>query len=144
MYILPPVHELSVTGIFDAGVPNRERIVLRPTQAVNLAAFALSLCVSQQEGVTPIPDQFFWLGERWVTPPAWIVVFTGPGSFQVSPHQTTNEPVFELHWGRSNTIFGQTGLSVGLFRLGGLSSYATPSAAPVNPNPMLQNPFNKY
>lgn len=143
MYILPPVHELTVVGVVDAGVPNSERIVMRPTQPINLAGFALILSISSQEGVTPIPDQFFWLGERWISPPAWIVVFTGPGVFRESKHQTTGEQVLELHWGRTGVVFGQSGIAVSILRIGGLSSHLAPTVAPPPPQARLRNPWNK-
>ena len=140
MYILPPVHELSVVGIFDPGIPNRERIVLRPTQPLNLAAFALILSATAPEGVTPIPNQFLWLGERWLSPPAWIVVFTGPGRFQEGAHQTTGEPVLELHWGQPGVVLGRPGVAVSVIRIGALTSQVTPITAPAVPLARLRRP----
>ncbi len=134
MFVLPPVHELSIVGIFDPGVPNRERVVLRPTEEINLASFALLLSLQTSEGgVTPLPDQFFWFGERWLTPPAWLVVFTGPGSYQEGAHETTGEPVLELHWGRASTCLDLPGLAVSLVRMSGISSFAPPPAAVLPP-----------
>lgn len=124
MYIIPPVHELTIVGVFDAGSPNLERIVLRPTESLNLAGFALILGVPLSGGgVTPLADQFFWFGEKWISPPSWVVVFTGPGQFREGTHPTSGEPVLELHWGRGNVVFGSHALSVSIVRLGGISSH---------------------
>jgi len=140
MHILPPVHEFGTVGIFDSGVPNRERIVMRPTQILNLAEFALTVSSVDDNGsVTPIPDLFLWLGELWVTPPSWIVVFTGPGSFNQGAHSQTGETVFELHWGRANTIFGSPNLAVSLLRIGGISSQTAPRFASTA-IPRVRNP----
>lgn len=140
MYILPPVHELTFVGLFDAGVPNRERLVLRPTEPLNLAGFALVVSAVGDGGVTPLPDQFFWFGERWVVPPAWIVVFTGPGAFREGAHQETGEPVLELHWGRRNVFLSDPRLAVSLLRIGAITTQygqhagvATPPAQPALP-----------
>ena len=122
MYILPPVHELTVVGVFDAGVPNRERVVLRPTETLNLASFALVLSAVSDGGVIPLADQFFWLGEKWVTPPAWIVVFTGPGQYREGGHQTTGEPVLELHWGRASVVLNIPGIALSIVRIGAITS----------------------
>ncbi|MBK7834371.1 MAG: hypothetical protein IPK33_03335 [Gemmatimonadetes bacterium] len=130
MFILPPVHELTIVGVHDAGVPNRERIVLRPTEPLNLAAFALLLSLRNPDGtIVPIPDQFFWLGERWLAPPAWIVVFTGPGAYREGAHETSGAPVIELHWGRSAVVLDTPNVVVSLVRLAGLNSFEPPPPA---------------
>ncbi|NOT08068.1 MAG: hypothetical protein HOP28_07675 [Gemmatimonadales bacterium] len=122
MYILPPVHELTIVGVFDAGVPNKERVVLRPTETLNLAAFALVLSTVADGGVLPLADQFFWFGEKWVTPPAWIVVYTGPGQYRESAYQGTGEPVLELHWGRSTVVLNLPDIALSLVRIGAITS----------------------
>lgn len=124
MYILPPMHELAIVGVFDAGVPNKERIVLRPMEPLNLAGFAIVLSLrGDNDAVTPLRDHFFWLGERWLTPPAWIVVFTGPGAFREGAHQTSGEPVLELHWGSPSVLLGAPGLVLSVIRIGAISSH---------------------
>ena len=129
MYILPPVHELTIVGVFEAGVPNRERIILRPTEPINLASFALVLTMTGQDGlVIPLPDHFFWLGERWLVPPAWIVVFTGPGRYQEGIHGSSGVPVIELHWGKSSVLFGPPGIAVSLIRISAIASTILPPA----------------
>jgi hypothetical protein len=132
MYIIPPVHELAIVGVFDPGIPNRERIVLRPTEAVNLAAFGLLLSVTGDGGgVFPISDQFFWFGGRWITPPCWLVVFTGPGQYNEGMHETSGEPVLEFHWAKRAVVLGEKNISVSVIRLGGISSFQ-PSIPPVS------------
>ena len=128
MHILSPVHELAIIGAYDVGVPNRERVVLRPTESLNLAEFALILTTQIEGGLRPLADQFFWFGEKWVAPPAWIVIFTGPGSYREGAHESTGEPVLELHWGRPTAVLHLPDVVVALIRIGALSSFYTAQA----------------
>jgi hypothetical protein len=132
---VPPVHELAIVGAFEAGVPNRERIVIRPTEAVNLAGFGLVLSLVNDDGsVTPVPNHFLWLGDRWVVPPTWLVVFTGPGAFREGAHQETGAPVLEFHWGLQSVVLGTPRIALSIVRFGGLSSQQ------VGPNSAAQLP----
>jgi hypothetical protein len=120
MYVLPLVSELSLFGVYDANVPNKERVVLRPTQEVSLARFCLLVAVqSAQGGVLPIPDQFLWLGDLIVKPPAWLVVFTGPGTYNVQ--QQGPDTIYTFFWGRPSTIFTNPGIMPVVARLDALS-----------------------
>ena len=119
--ILPTIHELTVVGVADAGVPNRERIVLRPTQAVDLAEFGLFIGIKTTlDMVTPAPDLFFWFGELTVHPPAWIVIYTGSGQYQQSIVPGTTDTAHTYHWGRPHTLFHTPEVVPVLFRLGGI------------------------
>jgi hypothetical protein len=101
----PPITELSMVGVADAGVPNQERILLRPTDRINLAQFGIMLCRRSDTGlVTPFRDQFFWFGEVEVTPPSWIVVFTGPGKAYQSVEKNFGQ-VYWHYWGKRTTVF---------------------------------------
>jgi hypothetical protein len=127
MHVLPPVHEFSIVGVYDPGAANRERIILRPTQRLNLAEFAICISHVHADGsVTPIPDLFLWLGDFWIAPPCWVVIFTGPGAFRQTTDTPSGELVFELHWGRANTIFNGGNLAVSLVRLGAINSVLAP------------------
>jgi hypothetical protein len=104
--VFPPVTELSLVGVIDAGVPNQERILLRPTQIVNLGEFGVLLGKPQPAGLaTPFLDNFLWFGEVTIGPPSWIFVYTGPGQWQRTRLAETNEDAFVAHWGRNQTVF---------------------------------------
>jgi len=118
---LPPVPELSIIGVADPGVPNNERIILRPTEPLNLARFCLVLGVRNPDGSTaPLPDHFLWLGELEVTVPSWIVIFTRAG---VNQHRVAFPGLegtsYVLHWGKSVTVLGGGGIVPSIFRIGG-------------------------
>lgn len=121
--ILPVVYELSMIGVLDAGVPNQERIIMRPTEPVNLAQFGIILALkSENELVTPLRDHFFWFGEFVTQPPCWLIVYTGPGDFTQTHVPVTGEIVYSLHWGKPNTVFNQPNIVPVVLRIGGILS----------------------
>ena len=128
MTYIAPVFELSVVGIFDAGVPHKERIVLRPTQAVDLSHFALIIGVNTATGVVPLTDLFRWLGPATIAPPSWLVVYTDPGEDVETVHEQTGEPVHVRHWGKSHTLFidSEVQIVVGVIKIGGFVSWLAP------------------
>jgi hypothetical protein len=114
-FLLP---DLRVVGLFDAGVPNSERIVIRPNRQVSLAGFGLAVGVSAGDvGALPIYDNVFWFPDMLVEPPAWLFLYTGKGTTR----QTTlpaGEPALVFHWQRPYVVFGHAELVPVLFRVG--------------------------
>jgi hypothetical protein len=103
---LPPISELSLLGVADRGVPNQERVILRPTEPVDLGRFAVLVGFTQDNGlVLPLWDNMFWFGELTVPTPSWIFLFTGPGQFQFSTIPGSQQPAYSFHWGRRITVF---------------------------------------
>ena len=108
--------ELHFVGVADPGVPNLERIVIRPTQEVDLLGYGVALGVgSLEEGAQPIFDNCFWFPSRIVTPPSWILIYTGTGTLRIT--EEGGQTVHNLHWQRSHTMFNNPNLIPILFRL---------------------------
>jgi hypothetical protein len=135
MIYIPPIPELSVYGVIECGVPNLERICLRPSEEVNLAHFALLLAIRDKVTgeLTPVNDHFFWFGEKIVTPPAWIIIFTASGE-----NKTVIEKGLPVHifcWGKKNVLFNvrpNVTIVPLLFRIGSFSMVPLlPNAAQV-------------
>jgi hypothetical protein len=106
MIVIPPVLELGSVMVSDAGVPNKERIVFRPTDAINLATCGILLAVQNEaNGFVPIKNSFFWFGEVEVKPPCWILVFTGKGEPMQIQDERTGNPVHIFYWGYESTLF---------------------------------------
>jgi hypothetical protein len=119
--IIPIVTELTVIGVADPGIPNRERIVLRPTESLDLAQFGILIAVKNEDGsVIPIFDNFFWFGDLFIDPPCWINVYTGNGEFQKTILSDSNQPAYSLHWGRKVTVFNSPNIVPVLFRMDGI------------------------
>lgn len=99
------ITELSVIGVFERGVPNQERIVLRVNETVNLGQYGLMIGVRAQDGTAfPIRDNLLWFGDGIVTRDDWIFIYTGPGEPKASTLPNTQERIYTLHWGRGQTI----------------------------------------
>lgn len=119
-YVGVGITELALIGVADPGIANSERIVLRPTQTMNLTSFAVALGVFDTEtgGAKPIYDNVYWFRDIVVSPPSWILLYTGKGE----PQELTlpsGERVITLFWQRDRTMFGHPALVPILFQLGG-------------------------
>lgn len=115
--ILPPIHELTIVGIGDPGIANKERIVIRPTEPVNSAAFGLFLGMKlPNDLVVPYQDNFFWFGELIIEPPSWIIVYTGPGDFQKTTFLDSKDTVYIYHWGKKTTVFNRPDIVAFIFK----------------------------
>lgn len=114
------IPELTILGVAHPGVPNEERVVVRPTESVQLGEFgiAVGLFVPETGGARPLFDNVFWFPNHVLAPPAWILVYTGKGE----PKQTmlpSGETVVTLFWQRAITVFDGPNVVPVLFRLGG-------------------------
>jgi hypothetical protein len=127
-------------GVVDAAVPNKERILLRPTMPVNLAQFGIILAIkSQDEIFTPMLDHFFWFGEFTVQPPCWLVVYTGPGEFMKTRVPVGDEIAYSLHWGKPTTVFNEPNIVPVVLRIAGIlsgSRLLSNGERPVRPLPL--------
>jgi hypothetical protein len=103
--IFPPLIEVSAPVVEESGVPNKERVIFRPTQSINLVQFAIIVAIRQDNGsYNALVDNTFIFDDIIVKPPAWVVVFTGVGERKDTFFK--GEPVHIRFWGRSNVMFG--------------------------------------
>ena len=113
-------HELTLLGVADPGKPNLERIVLRPTQPINVSGFGLTVGLpNPQAGAYPLFDNVFWFPDLAIAPPSWILVYTGKGQPQNS-YLPNGEQALTLHWQRPYTVFHDPRLVPVLFRAEGV------------------------
>jgi len=99
----------------DAGIPNEERIILRPTRVVNLRGFGIAVGVAVNENsAMAIHDNIFWFPEMVVEPNAWLFIYTGKGTFRQST--AGGSPAIVFHWQRATTLFGREELVPVLFQ----------------------------
>ncbi len=105
-FVQPPIVELSLIGVAEPGVANEERVILRPTEAVELKQFGIILGVFDPNtgGAKPVFDNVFWFPEMIVDPPAWIMVYTGRGNLTegILP---SGDRFVTLFWQRPYTMF---------------------------------------
>lgn len=116
--IVGDILELSVVGVFDRGVPNKERIALLVNETLNLGQYGLMVGVRASEGTAfPIRDNLLWFGDGLVSKGDWVFVYTGPGEARATTLPNTNERVFSIHWGRKQTFLHDRNLVPILFRV---------------------------
>jgi hypothetical protein len=127
---LRTLDEFSFLGVFDRGVPNRERFVFRPTRQVKLSEYIVSLAAkvdSPRPGLPvtflPIPEYTLWFNhEGMIGPDYWIFVYTGPGERQMTKEAATKEPALVLHWGLENTVLSDPATEPILLHLDGIAA----------------------
>ena len=96
---------LEVFGVYDRGVPNRERIVLRANRPIELTRYALLLGVEgRDQSFIPLRDEFLWLGTQFIATPGWVFVYTGDGQGGVSQETFTKDPIYMLFWQKPSVI----------------------------------------
>ncbi len=123
---LLPIYQLHLFGVFDAGVPNREYVAIRPTQRVNLAEFCLTLGLKTSENsVAPLPDHFLWFGNRIVEPPYWILVYTGKG-LASDVTFANGERGFKYYWNKPITLFSIPDVVPVLFHMDSVATGSIP------------------
>ncbi len=99
------LENLEIFGVYDRGVPNSERIVLRANGPVDLSWYCLLLGIAgAEESLIPIRDEFLWLGRRTMESPGWVFVFTGAGQEGISQEKFTKDPIHMVYWHKPNVI----------------------------------------
>lgn len=115
------ITELTMWGVYDAGKPNMERVVLYVEQETEMGNFALLTGLrSNNGGGIPLQDNFFWFGNAVLKRGDWVFVYTAPGTPQKSPLPGSENFIHTLHMGKKNTVFNSTVLTPMLVRMDGL------------------------
>lgn len=121
---LPGIPELYFGGVFERGIPGKERIVLKSLDLVNMGEFCLLVGFSQfgaANTATPFNNQFFWFGNGLVQKDEWIHVYTGRGKPSQGVGTVSKEKIYSVYWGAKNTLFHQEQTTPLLLRFGGIS-----------------------
>jgi hypothetical protein len=119
---LPPNSDLSVRGVADRGIPNKERILIYSFSVIDLQNFILGIGYTADDRfVTPFRQHVYYFDDIIIPAQSWIVVYTGPGQSQVSKLPPGNEVAFIYHWGLPSVVFRQTEVVPILFRVSEIS-----------------------
>lgn len=109
---------VEIFGIYDRGVPNQERIVLKVNRAVDLTYYALVLGVKAvNDTILPFRDNYFWFGKIEMLIPGWIFVYTGKGTPGISQETYTKEPAHSLYWNRPTVLLSDPDVIPAVFRM---------------------------
>lgn len=128
--LLLGIPELSLPEVADRGVANRERIIVRARQQIDMSQLGLLVCVhrtvNSQPTVAPFDDFFYWFGNLTVEPNDHVFIYTGPGTARKTTVEGTQIPAWVFHWNRSTTIFANSATVPVLFRVGAMNIAQTP------------------
>ena len=134
--ILPAVPRLTLQGVFDPGVPNKERVVFYASEPVDLSAFGVLVGLALANGATvPVWDNLYWFGEFVIPKDCFLILFSGSGK----PHRIDRDPqilkpVYFFYWGRPQVMFSSSNFVPMLFEMSALS-VGSNSGAPVQQKP---------
>ena len=107
--IVGNVTELEIVGVFDRGLPNKERIIIYVNDSTNMGQYGIMLGIRTQNAMaTPIADQLFWFGDGIVAKDDVLFIYTGPGVFQHSPFPNSTSTGYSLHWGKASTVLANS------------------------------------
>ena len=106
--------------------------MIRPTEPVNISKFGVLVGVRAPGGtVFPLLDNLFWFGDVEVSPPAWILLYTKPGTYHLGTH-TDGAPVHSFFWNRGQTVFYASHIVPVVFEMSALNISGS-----LNPQPAL-------
>ena len=118
----PPIPEFELRGVYDAGVPNKERVILRVAQPIEMGNYALLLGVRSTPGhVVPISNSAYWFGSASIPANDWVMVYTGAGQGTKVPTEDRKSTIWIGYWGRPQTVFHDKNVIPVLWRLNGIA-----------------------
>ena len=113
MIFLPNIDALILAGVFDRGIPNKERIMIRVLKSTEMAQYGVLLgwnIEGQGAPTQPYNDNFYWFGDGVVQPNDTIFLYTGAGEPRKTTVEGTGTPAYVLHWGRPFTLFADSSI----------------------------------
>lgn len=111
MIVLPHIDDLELLGVFDRGIANRERIVVRAKKATEMAQYGIIVGYNPMGPGTvsrPYNDYFFWFGDGIVQRNETVFVYTGAGDPRKTTIEGTDEVAYVVHWGQPSTLFADS------------------------------------
>lgn len=115
---LPPL-PLHMLGVWDRGVPNRERIVLRADAFLDITRLFVAPAVRGEDGGYRLGRPFAVGQQEVLAPGQHLVIYTGPGSPVNTFILGTNDPALVVHLGAPVTLFGDPSVHPVVFDVAG-------------------------
>jgi hypothetical protein len=148
---LATIPELTLQGVFERGLPNKEHVVLKAEVPVDLGFYAVVLGLRNpgtEALATPLVDSTYWLGSAEIPAGDWVFLFTGPGTPSKIRSKDNTCDLHLIFWNRKQTIFHDTRIIPLLWRLNGITiekSAEPPPVAPTKPGALtISNLFANY
>jgi hypothetical protein len=100
---------LQIVQIYDRGVANKERILLRASAETNLSSYIVfNTWYITPQAISRSPRNVFWFPPKPIKPGDSVVLFSGLGTPSESQNQDGTTTYF-FFWGLANTIWNKTG-----------------------------------
>lgn len=116
--MIEPLPPLELFGVYERGVPNRERIVLRVNAPVQLREYGIVLgWDAPGNTLYPATDNFLWLGPTFIDVASWVFVYTGSGQQTMTQEINSKDPAHVVYWNRSDVILKNPEIKPALFRM---------------------------
>lgn len=106
MIRITDITDIELFGVYDRGVPGKERVVIKVLNDLNIGEYALVIGMQESSGAAvPLYDHFFWFGVGYLKASQWIHVYTGIGRPTSGKGEITKEDIFNVYWGKEKTVF---------------------------------------
>jgi hypothetical protein len=101
---------LSIAGIFDRGIANKERIALSVGVEAQLSFYVILLSRYNIGRQTIMSGNLasYWFPPSVVKPGDFVILYTGAGANAREPRAGSASTNHFLHWGQRNTIFNDS------------------------------------
>ena len=127
--ILPDLEELSISRVFERGIPNKECVAISVNQNTNMGQYGLMLGIAEtQQTAIPLHHQLYWFGDGLVQRGDWIFLYTGAGTPQTRVLVVGGiAKSYTCFWGKPSTAFANSQVVPILFKIGALDVHAQPA-----------------
>jgi hypothetical protein len=100
------MNRLTLVGIYERGIPNKERVAISVAVEVNLTFYALiiSAYTPGRQGVLAGSRLAYWFNPLVVKPGDWVVLYSGTG-VNTTEKRTDGGTNHFFHWGLPNTVW---------------------------------------
>lgn len=106
--IVSDILNFNLLGVYDRGIANKERIVIKVLDNTNLGQYGVFLGIKVGEGAAlPVNNMMFWFGDGIAEKNSWILLYTGPGENRRTTLKDSPEKAYVLHWGFKNTVLNE-------------------------------------
>lgn len=114
------IEELEFRGIYARGLANRERIVLRARDDLDLDQYALVIGRAAPGGRIRILRNHFYQfpADQVVDRGTWIFIYTGSGELRTT--RSGGVPALVWHLGAPTTLFAEPQRSCAVFHIDGI------------------------
>lgn len=118
--IFPNIQDIQIVNVYDRGVPNNERILLKTNAGLNLAQYGVLIgLLNEKNGLaSPYRDNIYTFKDVYLEPNSWIFLYTAPGTDYEGKLPHDNSPFQVFYWGKKITIFAHSLIIPILFKIG--------------------------